>query len=106
MGFPKDDDPIEAFLFHGSDEALGVPITVGRLKRRLHDANTRVGQGSAECDAPFHVPITNEDPVAAERAVIDGDQHARDLAHEGVVGCGVDPTRCTRRDASSMTKSV
>jgi hypothetical protein len=35
-------DPIETFLFDGSHEAFGVGIRIGRLIRRLHDADPLV----------------------------------------------------------------
>ena len=47
VGFTEDDDPIQTFLLDRPDESLRVRITVGRLERRLHDANAAVGQGPA-----------------------------------------------------------
>ena len=85
VGFAEDDDLIQAFLFNGPDESLRVRITVGRLKRRLHDAEAAIGQGLTAPRAPFGIAIANEDPVALEDPVIGGGEHTRHLAHEGVV---------------------
>jgi hypothetical protein len=64
VGFPKDDDLIQAFLLDGPDESLRVCVAVGRVKRRLYHADATVGQGPAEHRAPFGVPIADKDPVA------------------------------------------
>ncbi len=37
MPLAERNDAIETFLFDGPDEALGVRVRIGRLKRRLHD---------------------------------------------------------------------
>jgi len=85
VGFTEDDDLIQTFLLDRPDESLRVGIAVGCLKRRPYDADATVGQGPAECRAPFGVLIADEDPVATENAVIRGGQHAGDLAHECVI---------------------
>jgi hypothetical protein len=85
VGFPKDDDPIQALFLDRPDESLRVRIAVGRLERRLHDANADVGQNLEERRAPLGVPVADQDPVATEHAVIRAGQHTRDLAHEGVI---------------------
>jgi len=43
VGFAEDDDPIQALLLDRPDEALRIRIAVGRLERRLHDADANVG---------------------------------------------------------------
>jgi hypothetical protein len=105
VAFSEDDDPIQAFLLDGADESLRVRIAVGCLKRCLHDPDAGIGHGPAERRAPFGIPIADQDPLAAQDAFISGGQHTSDLEHERVIRGG-DPTRCTRRDSSSMTKAV
>jgi hypothetical protein len=85
VGFPKDDDPIQAFLLDRPDKSLRVCIAVGRLKRRLHDPDADIGQGLAERCAPFGISIADQDPVAPEDTVIRAGQHTSDLEHEGVI---------------------
>ena len=85
MGFAEDDDPIQALLLNRPHEALRIRIAVGRLERRLHDANAGVGQGPSEGDAPLGVAVTDEDAGPAEYALIGASQHPSDLAYEGVV---------------------
>jgi hypothetical protein len=69
MGFAEDDDPIQAFLLNRLDESLRVRIAVGCVKRCLHHADAAVGQRPAKRDAPFGIPIADQDPVATEGAV-------------------------------------
>jgi hypothetical protein len=98
-------DAIETFLFNGPDEALGVGVGIGRLKRRLHDMDSGILQHLSHVPAPLVVTITN--------------QHAMGLNGPSVAvsvrltcrmnrpsGCGVDPTIWTRRDARSITNTL
>ena len=85
VGFPQDDNLIQAFLLDGPNETLRVRIAVGRLERRLHDANTAIGQRLAAGRAPLGIAIADQGPVAPEAPVICGGEHPRDLAHEGVI---------------------
>jgi len=85
VGFPEDDDLIQAFLLDGPNEAFRVRIAIGRLKRRLHDADADIGQGLAERRAPLGIPIADQDPMASEHTVISGGQHTSDLKHKGVI---------------------
>jgi len=62
-----------------------VRITVGRLERRLHDANADVGQGPANRRAAFGISVADQDPVATKDTIIRAGQHPRDLKHEGVI---------------------
>jgi hypothetical protein len=85
VGFPENDDPIQAFLLDRPDEALCVRIAVRRLKRRLHEPDADLGQSPAAGRAPFGIPIADQDPVAPEDTVIRAGQHTSDLEHEGVI---------------------
>ena len=59
VGFAQDDDLIQAFLFNGPDESFRVGVAVGRLKRRLHDADAAVGQRLTARRAPLGIAIAN-----------------------------------------------
>jgi len=106
VGFPKDDDPIQAFLLDRPDKSLRVRIAVGCLKRRLHDPDADIGQGLAERRAPFGISIADQDSVALRTPSSALVSTRATWSTKASSGCAVDPTRCTRRDSSSMTKSV
>ena len=88
MGFAEDDNPIQTLLLNQPHEALRIRMAVGRLERRLHDANTGGGQGPSECGTPLGVAVTDEDAAPAEYAIIGTSQHTSDLAHESVIRIG------------------
>src|SRR5437867_3766402 len=106
MGFTEDDNPIQAFLLDGPDEALHVRMVVGRLKRRLHDADADIGHGPAERRAPFGVPIADQNPVTPEDTVIRAGQHTSDLEYEGIVGMRYRSHQMHTPRRQLMTKSV
>jgi hypothetical protein len=75
VGFPEDDDAIQAFLLDRRDESLRVRVAVGRPERGLDNANADVGQGLVERRAPFGVPIADQDPVVTGDAIISAGHH-------------------------------
>jgi hypothetical protein len=62
-------DAIEALLFDGPDEALGVSIGMGRLKRRLHNMYAGILQHLSQVAAPLVITITNQHAMGAQQAV-------------------------------------
>ncbi len=106
VGFAEDDVPIQTLLLDRPHEALRIRIAVGRLKRRLHDANAGVGQGPSEGGAPLGVAVTDEDAGPAEDPIIGSSQHTSDLEHEGVIRIGRRSHELTRRATRSIAKAV
>ena len=106
VGFTEDDDPIQAFLLDRADESLRVRIAVGRLNgvrttRMPPSAKVRrnvglhlVSRSQMKIRWPSSTPSSAAVSIRATWPM------------NASSGCGVDPMRCTRRDASSMTKSV
>jgi hypothetical protein len=54
--------------------------------------------------APFSVPIADQHTISDQHAVRLYEAH--NVAHEHVMGWGVDPRMWTRREAKSMTNTV
>ena len=106
MTFADRNHSAETLFLDRAHEALRVGIRVGRLKRRLHHADPGVAQAFANGRTPLRVSITDQHAMADQHAVIRGGERAADLAHEPSLGCDVEPTMCTRREARSMTKTV
>ena len=73
-------DAIETFLFDGPDEALGVGIGIGRLKRRLHHMYAGILQHLSHVRAPLVVTITNQHAMGAQQAVRRGQRATRPVA--------------------------
>src|SRR5262249_22618508 len=59
MPFADRNDPIKAFLYDRSHEAFGVRIRIGRLKRRLHYAESGLLQSSTHGRTPLRVSVTD-----------------------------------------------
>ena len=106
VGFAEDDDPIQTLLLNRPHEALRMRIAVGRLERRLHDANAGVGQGPSECGAPLGIAVTDEDAGPAEHPIISTSQHPSDLTDEGVIRIGCRSHQVHASRSRSITKAV
>ena len=86
MALADRNQPIEALLFDRSHEPFGVGIRIGRLIRRLHDADPRLAQSRAHRRAPLRVAITDQHAMLDQQPVIRGRHRAHDLLHEPLVG--------------------
>ena len=77
-------DAIEALVFDGPYEPLGVGVRVGRLKRRLHDVHPCIAQQPSHIPTPFPITITGQHAMPAQEPV-GSNQRATDLAHEKII---------------------
>jgi hypothetical protein len=78
--------PIEALFFDRPHKTFGVGIRVGRLERRLHDADPRVAEYAPYFPTPFPIAVTDQYTRGTPRAITRARERATDLLHEEIVG--------------------
>jgi hypothetical protein len=110
MTFADRNHSAETLFLDRAHEALRVGIRVGRMKRGLHHADPGVAQAFANGRTPLRVSITDQHAMADQHAIIRCGERAVSVRStwrmNPSLGCDVEPTMCTRREARSMTKTV
>jgi hypothetical protein len=97
--------PIEALERDRPHEPLGVGVRIGRLKRRVHHVRAGIAQHLSHLPAPLVVTITHQHAMGAQQAVRTVRVRLTCRMNRPL-GCGVDPTLWTRRDARSITNTA
>jgi hypothetical protein len=69
MAFTERHHPIETLFFDRPHEAFGVSIRVGRLDRRLHDADARVAEHAPHFPTPLPIAVTDHDATGMQHAI-------------------------------------
>jgi hypothetical protein len=96
-------ESIQALLFDGPHEPLGVGIGIRRSPWRLDDVNPRILQESPGVVTPLSVAPQISTRRTRASAIVIVRPTCRMNASSG---CGVDPRICTRRVARLMTNTV
>jgi hypothetical protein len=81
---------------------------IGRLIRRLHDADPLVFEQPSDVAAPFPIPVIDQPAMVPQQSVLRGRERATDLAHEERVGMrrgpdDLDAARCEVDGAKTRT---
>jgi len=70
MAFAERDHAAETLVLDRSNEAFAVGICIGRLIRRLHQADSGLLQSRAHGRAPLRVPITDQHAMLDQQPLI------------------------------------
>src|ERR1043166_2222549 len=105
MALTDRDESVEALVLDRSNEPLRMRVAVRRAHRCLHDTDAGRSQQREDRATPLasrsHTN-TDDEPSTPSAAV--SVRTACNMKRSS--GCGVEPSTCTRRDASSITNSV
>ena len=103
MALAERNQAVQTFLFDRADEPFGVGVGIGRPIRCLDDANPRVLQARPHRLTPLGIPVADQHATPSASASV----RFRTIWHMNASsGCGVEPRIWTRREASSITKTV
>src|SRR6266700_7770944 len=91
----EDQQPVEAFGTHGSDEAFGDRVRLGRLHRCLHDPDSFDAEDLVEGAGVLAVAVTDQE---TDLLLGEGEAEvARLLSDQAPSGLVVQPASRTRR---------
>jgi hypothetical protein len=105
----EDQEPVEALGAHGSDEAFGDRVRLGRSHRRLHDLDLLAAEEFVERAAVFAVSVADQKPdvllgeVEAELARLLGDPVAGGV---GDAAGEPDATACVRDEETARSSGA
>ena len=106
MALPQQDHALEALLLDRPHESFRVRVAVRCPQRRLNDSHALLLEERQHGTTPLSIAIADQHATVSQDPVHRIRQAAHGLHHEGFTGDGVEPATWTRRECSSMTKTV